>query len=34
METSDGLSDEEISEGFILCCQSKPTSDLIEVEID
>ena len=34
MDVSDGLSDEEISEGYILCCQSIPSSDLIEVEID
>jgi len=34
MEVSDGLSDEEISDGYILCCQSRPTSDMIEVEID
>jgi len=34
MEVSDGLSDEEISDGYILCCQSTPTSDMIEVEID
>ena len=33
MDVSDGLSDEEISEGYILCCQSIPSSDLIEVEI-
>ena len=34
MEVSDGLSDEEISDGYILFCQSTPTSDMIEVEID
>ncbi len=34
MSVSDGLSDEEISEGYILCCQSTPTTDIIEVEID
>ncbi len=34
MEVSDGLSDEEISEGYILCCQSRPNTDEIEVEID
>lgn len=34
MDVSDGLSDEEIKEGFILCCQSHPTSDDIEIEIE
>ena len=34
MEVTDGLSDEEIDEGYILCCQSFPTSDQIDVEID
>ena len=34
MEVSDGLSDEEIDEGYILCCQSFPTSDQIDVEIE
>tara|TARA_B100001057_G_scaffold13732_2_gene12996 strand:- start:9283 stop:9564 length:282 start_codon:yes stop_codon:yes gene_type:complete len=34
MEVTDGLSDEEIDEGYILCCQSFPTSDHIDVEID
>ncbi len=34
MDVSDGLSDEEISEGYILCCQAIPSTDLIEVEID
>ena len=34
MEVSDGLSDEEIDEGYILCCQSFPTSDHIDVEIE
>ena len=34
MEVSDGLSDDELEEGYILCCVSHPTSDQIEVEID
>ena len=34
MEVSDGLSDDELEEGYILCCVSYPTSDQIEVEID
>ena len=28
------LSDEEIEDGYILCCQSHPTSDEVEIEID
>ena len=28
------LSDEEIEEGYILCCQSHPTSDDVEIEIE
>ena len=34
MDVSDGLSDEEIEEGYILCCQSHPTSDEVEIEIE
>ena len=34
MDVSDGLSDEEIEENYILCCQAYVTSDLIEIEID
>ena len=34
MEVSDALSDEEIENGYILCCQSYPRSDRITVEID
>ena len=34
MDVSDGLSDEEIEEGYILSCQSYPTSDDVEIEID
>ena len=34
MDVSDGLSDEEIEEGYILSCQSHPTSDDVEIEID
>ena len=34
MEVSDGLSDEEIDDGYILCCQASPTSDNVEIEVD
>ena len=34
MEVFDALSDEEIENGYILCCQSYPRSDKITVEID
>jgi hypothetical protein len=34
MEVSDGLSDEEIEEGYILCCQAIPITDNVEIEID
>ena len=34
MDVSDGLSDEEIEDGYILCCQSHPTSDEVEIEIE
>ena len=32
--SSDGLSDEEIDDGYILCCQALPTSDNVEIEVD
>ena len=34
MEVTDGLSDEEIDEGYILCCQAQPTSGDIEIDIE
>jgi ring-1,2-phenylacetyl-CoA epoxidase subunit PaaE len=34
MEVSDGLSDEEIEEGYILCCQAIPITDNVEIDID
>ena len=34
MEVTDGLSDEEMDEGYILCCQAQPTSDDLEIEIE
>ena len=34
MEISDGLSEDDINEGYILCCQSHPTSDNVEIEIE
>ena len=34
MEVSDGLSEEEIDDGYILCCQAIPTSDNVEIEVD
>ncbi len=34
MKISDALSDEEIKNGYILCCQSYPRSDKITVEIN
>ena len=34
MEVSDGLSEEEIDDGYILCCQALPTSDNVEIEVD
>ena len=34
MEVSDGLSDDEIEDGYILCCTALPTSDNIEIEVD
>ena len=34
MDVSDGLSEEEIDDGFILCCQSHPSSDTVEIEIE
>ena len=33
MDVSDGLSEEEIDDGYILCCQSHPSSDTVEIEI-
>ena len=34
MEVTDGLSDDEIEDGYILCCTALPTSDNIEIEVD
>ena len=34
MEVSDGLSDDEIEDGYILCCTALPTSDNIVIEVD
>ena len=34
MEISDGLSDEEIEDGYILCCQAQPTTDDVEIEVE
>jgi len=34
MEVTDGLSDEEIENNYILCCQSYPRSDKITIEIE
>ena len=34
MDVSDGLSEEEIYDGYILCCQSHPSSDTVEIEIE
>ena len=34
MEVSDGLSEEEINDGYILCCQALPTTDNVEIEVD
>ena len=34
MDVSDGLSKEEIDDGYILCCQSHPSSDTVEIEIE
>ena len=34
MDVSDGLSDDEIEEGYILCCQSYPTSNDVEIDIE
>ena len=34
MDVSDGLSDEDINDNYVLCCQAYSTSDLLEIEID
>jgi ferredoxin len=34
MKTRDALTDAEITDGYILICQSMPKSDLIEIKID
>ena len=34
MDVSDGLSEQEIDDGYILCCQSHPSSDIVEIEIE
>ena len=34
MEVNDGLSDEELKDGYVLCCQSFPRSEKIIIEID
>jgi len=34
MDVSDGLSDEDINDNYVLCCQAYATSDLLEIEID
>ena len=34
MDVSDGLSEQEIDDGYILCCQSHPSSDTVEIEIE
>ena len=34
MDVSDGLSEEEIDDGYILCCQSHPSSNTVEIEIE
>ena len=34
MDVSDGLSDDDIEDNYILCCQAYATSDLLEIEID
>ena len=34
MEVNDGLSDEELKDGYVLCCQSFPRSEKITIEID
>ena len=34
MEVTDGLSDKEIDEGYVLCCQAQPTSGDLEIDIE
>ena len=34
MDVSDGLSEDEIEDGYILCCQSHPLTEDVEIEID
>ena len=34
MDVSDGLSKDEIEDGYILCCQSHPLTEDVEIEID
>ena len=34
MDVSDGLSDDDIEDNYIICCQAYETSDLLEIEID
>ena len=33
MEVSDGLSDEEIDDGYILCCQALPTQIMLKLKL-
>tara|TARA_B110000263_G_scaffold193840_1_gene171964 strand:+ start:157 stop:438 length:282 start_codon:yes stop_codon:yes gene_type:complete len=34
MDVTDGLSDKEIKDGYVLCCQAIPISDIVEIKID
>ena len=34
MDVSDGLSEQEIDDGYILSCQSNPSSDIVEIDIE